>query len=112
MMEKSKIKNCNCLYFIHKTFTVKINYKKFCLDELTNCRMEFNIISESGNMDHWKYSVEYTEKLSHLPSIGNSATGHYSIKPDGQSYLISSEHNTCFLGSYFCGKKNSIHKCN
>jgi len=63
---------------------------------------DFNIIAESGNYDHWKYSVEYTEHLSHITAIQNTAQGHYSIRPDGEGFLISSEHRTCFLSSFAC----------
>ncbi|KAG7213536.1 hypothetical protein KM043_002796 [Ampulex compressa] len=63
---------------------------------------DFNIIAESGNYDHWKYSVEYTEHLSHLPSVRNVAHGHYAVRPENNSYLISSKHMTCFLLNSWC----------
>ncbi|KAF3424999.1 hypothetical protein E2986_08709 [Frieseomelitta varia] len=50
---------------------------------------DFNIIAESGNYDHWKYSVEYTEHLSHIPIIRNTAHGHYAIREDNNVESIS-----------------------
>lgn len=67
---------------------------------------EFNIIDESGNFGHWKYSVEYKEHLSHLPSIRNTGLGHFSVLQEGNVYLIRSNHITCFFSSFDCGKFN------
>lgn len=75
---------------------------------MIHCRKEFNIIEESGNFDNWKYSVHYKEHLSHLPAIQNTAHGHYSIKADGDDFLISSTHKTCFFTNFDCGKLNCI----
>ncbi|XP_043273501.1 uncharacterized protein [Venturia canescens] len=63
---------------------------------------DFNIIAESGDLDHWKYSVKYTEHLSHVPSVRNTAHGHYSVRPEGDGFLISSEHRTCFYSTFDC----------
>ncbi|XP_078033274.1 uncharacterized protein LOC144468029 [Augochlora pura] len=63
---------------------------------------EFDIIAESGNYDHWKYSVEYTERLSHIPIIRNIAQGHYAIRQDNHGYLITSKHQTCFFSKLGC----------
>ncbi|XP_017878179.1 uncharacterized protein LOC108623849 [Ceratina calcarata] len=63
---------------------------------------EFNIISESGNYDHWKYSVEYTEHLSHIPIIRNTAIGNYAVHRDKNGYLITSKHLTCFFPKIGC----------
>ncbi|CAK9795399.1 hypothetical protein ANTQUA_LOCUS330 [Anthophora quadrimaculata] len=63
---------------------------------------DFNIIAESGNYDHWKYSVEYTEHLSHIPIIRNTAHGHYAIHQDKHGYLITSKHHTCFFFKFGC----------
>ncbi|XP_034187343.2 uncharacterized protein LOC117607583 [Osmia lignaria lignaria] len=63
---------------------------------------DFNIIAESGNYDHWKYSVEYTEHLSHIPIIRNVAQGHYAIRQDNNGYLITSKHHTCFFLKFGC----------
>ncbi|KAJ8959485.1 hypothetical protein NQ318_022182 [Aromia moschata] len=37
--------------------------------------IDFTIIEESGNYDHWKYSTEYSEQLSHWPHLPNHAVG-------------------------------------
>ncbi|XP_015431750.1 PREDICTED: uncharacterized protein LOC107188039 [Dufourea novaeangliae] len=63
---------------------------------------EFNIIAESGNYDHWKYSVEYTEHLSHIPIIRHVAQGHYAVRQDSNGYLITSKHHTCFFSKFGC----------
>ena len=59
-------------------------------------------MDESGNYDHWKYSVQYTEHLSHLPMIRNTAHGHFSVKPKSQGYIIESKHRTCFFLGMGC----------
>ncbi|XP_046385686.1 uncharacterized protein LOC124155699 [Ischnura elegans] len=66
----------------------------------------FDIIMEKGNYDHWEYIAEYAEHLSQYPSIKNLSKGHFIVKPDGNDYVILSEHRTCFL-SVFCFKSNS-----
>ncbi|XP_066583461.1 uncharacterized protein [Prorops nasuta] len=63
---------------------------------------DFDIIAESGNYDHWKYSVKYTEHLSHLPIIRNTAHGHYAVREDNKGYVISSKHRTCFYSGLSC----------
>ncbi|XP_014216910.1 uncharacterized protein LOC106645534 [Copidosoma floridanum] len=63
---------------------------------------EFDIIDESGNYDHWKYSVKYTERLSHFPIVQNTAHGHYSVKPKAVGFVIESKHRTCFLMGMSC----------
>ncbi|XP_008543899.1 uncharacterized protein LOC103568717 [Microplitis demolitor] len=70
----------------------------------------FNIIDETGNLDHWKYSVHYKEHLSQFPSIRNTAQGHYSIKPDGNGFVINSDHRTCFFTNYDCVNSKSSFK--
>ncbi|KYN43530.1 hypothetical protein ALC56_01791 [Trachymyrmex septentrionalis] len=63
---------------------------------------DFNVLDEGGNYDHWKYSVRYTEHLSHLPMIRNVAHGYYAVKPDNHGYVISSRHLTCFFLDFGC----------
>ncbi|XP_076239459.1 uncharacterized protein LOC143182382 [Calliopsis andreniformis] len=63
---------------------------------------DFNVIAESGNYDHWKYSVEYTEHLSHVPIIRNTAHGHYAIRQENNGYLVTSKHHTCFFPKFGC----------
>ncbi|XP_055532891.1 uncharacterized protein LOC129723001 [Wyeomyia smithii] len=68
--------------------------------------LDFNIVADHGNLDHWKYSVEYTEQLSHWPYIRNTAVGHYSVRKlpqsEGGQYSVASTHRTCFLLGLFC----------
>lgn len=63
---------------------------------------DFNIIAESGNYEHWKYSVKYSEHLSHIPMIKNTAHGHFAVKPEDSGFSINSEHRTCFLTNFDC----------
>ncbi|XP_032665622.1 uncharacterized protein LOC116841604 [Odontomachus brunneus] len=63
---------------------------------------DFSVIAESGNYDHWKYTVRYTEHLSHLPIIRNVAYGQYAVRPDNDGYVISSKHRTCFFLDLGC----------
>ncbi|KAG8238345.1 hypothetical protein J437_LFUL018281 [Ladona fulva] len=76
------------------------------MKQLNPTIINFDIISEKGNYDHWEYITEYTEHLSQLPFIKNNNEGHFIIKPDGNEYLILSHHKTCFF-SYFCVKSDS-----
>ncbi|XP_019864799.1 uncharacterized protein LOC109594077 [Aethina tumida] len=66
--------------------------------------VDFNILSESGNLEHWKYSTEYKENLSHWPYTSNIAVAHFDVKSDlkHQNYLVHSIHSTCFLSGLFC----------
>ncbi|XP_066148295.1 uncharacterized protein [Euwallacea fornicatus] len=64
---------------------------------------EFTITEESGNYEHWKYSVEYAENLSHWPYLANHATAHFQVRSNLKTdfYVIQSVHKTClFLGTY------------
>ncbi|XP_015589427.1 uncharacterized protein LOC107265016 [Cephus cinctus] len=63
---------------------------------------DFDIIADTGNYDHWKYSARYTERLSHFPIIKNTAHGHFVVRPDEKGFLISSEHRTCFFYGICC----------
>ncbi|CAD6236430.1 GSCOCG00008178001-RA-CDS [Cotesia congregata] len=71
---------------------------------------EFLIIDETGNLDHWKYTVRYKEHLSQIPSIHNSAIAHFSVKRDGDAYLIDSDHQTCFFEKNACFNTKSSFK--
>ncbi|XP_019540530.2 uncharacterized protein LOC109411461 [Aedes albopictus] len=68
--------------------------------------LDFNVIADHGNLEHWKYSVEYTERLSHWPYSKNVAVGHYSVRKlpeaEGGQYVVASTHRTCFLLGLFC----------
>jgi len=66
--------------------------------------LDFTIIAESGNYDHWKYSTEYTEKLSHWPHLANYATAHFQVKASAKKdiYYINSVHRTCLIMGFYC----------
>lgn len=73
---------------------------------LFHFREDFEVLTETGNFDHWEYSVKYTEHLSQTPSVKNTIYGHFIVKPVDKHYLIKSKHTTCFIGDYFgCGKQ-------
>nr|XP_023018906.1 uncharacterized protein LOC111507783 [Leptinotarsa decemlineata] len=66
--------------------------------------IDFNLLDESGDYGHWKYSLEYSEKLSHWPHSFNTAVAHFNIKasPKKDSYFIHSTHKTCLLFGLYC----------
>uniref|UniRef100_A0A8D8FD28 (northern house mosquito) hypothetical protein n=1 Tax=Culex pipiens TaxID=7175 RepID=A0A8D8FD28_CULPI len=68
--------------------------------------LDFNIVKDHGNVHHWQYSVEYTERLSHWPYSKNVALGHFSVRKlpeaEGGQYSVASTHKTCFLLGLFC----------
>ncbi|XP_055625103.1 uncharacterized protein LOC129767879 [Toxorhynchites rutilus septentrionalis] len=68
--------------------------------------INFSVLTDHGNLEHWKYSVEYTERLSHWPYTKNTAVGHFSVRKlpedEGGQYLVASTHRTCFLFGLFC----------
>lgn len=68
--------------------------------------LDFKILSDHGNNEDWKYSVEYIEKLSHWPHWRSQATGNYHVRKVIRErkyvYLVESTHKTCFFGIY-CG---------
>lgn len=65
--------------------------------------IDFTILSEDGNYDHWKYSARYEEFLLYFPYIRYFIDGHFNVKPaGGGTYIIQSTHNTCFLSGLFC----------
>lgn len=67
--------------------------------------MNFEILDESGNYEHWKYRVYYTEYLSQFQSFENFAWADFEVKKLGKNkYAIYSKHKTCFITSFFCGK--------
>lgn len=71
-------------------------------------RLNFRILADHGNFEHWKYTVEYDERLSHWPHTFNTAIGHYSVRKlpesEGGHYSVASTHRTCFLLGLFCCK--------
>lgn len=71
-------------------------------------RTNFVITSESGNREHWKYSVLYTERLSHWPYWENKSTADFDVKRTSHNtdatFTVESLHRTCFLGGLYCRK--------
>ncbi len=70
--------------------------------------LDFKILNDHGNINDWNYSVEYFEKLSYYPHWINRNIGHFNVKKatiDGrQTYLIESNHKTCFFFNLYCRK--------
>lgn len=68
--------------------------------------IDFMIIAESGNYEHWQYTTKYTEHLSHWPYLKNIGIGHFSVHSNWrkQHYYINSTHDTCFLPGLMCCK--------
>ncbi|XP_049291091.1 uncharacterized protein LOC125768027 [Anopheles funestus] len=68
--------------------------------------LNFRVLAEQGNFEHWRYTVEYDERLSHWPHTFNTAIGHYSVRKrtesEGGQYSVASTHRTCFLLGLFC----------
>ncbi|XP_063231573.1 uncharacterized protein LOC134536009 [Bacillus rossius redtenbacheri] len=77
------------------------------MKKLNPTMLDFDILSESGNYDHWRYSAQYTEFLSHLPFVHNTAQAHFSVRPSGDAYVIQSTHTTCFAAQLYCLKSSS-----
>lgn len=70
-------------------------------------RLDFTITADGGNREHWQYSVEYVERLSHWPHTLNKNTGTISVKKvtkPNELFLIESETKTCFLFGLYCCK--------
>lgn len=68
--------------------------------------LDFKITKDGGHFNHWKYSVEYQERLSHWPYWLNVAEADYVVRKldaDEQGdYIVSSEHRTCFAAGLYC----------
>ncbi|XP_044764417.1 uncharacterized protein LOC123320979 [Coccinella septempunctata] len=65
---------------------------------------DFEIIEENGNYNHWQYTVQYKEHLSHWPYLPNYAKARFSIKPDESKskFFIKSFHTTCLINDFLC----------
>ncbi|GJQ68760.1 hypothetical protein Trydic_g17292 [Trypoxylus dichotomus] len=74
--------------------------------------IDFTILDESGNYDHWKYSVMYSEHLSHWPYLENHAVAHFGVKADEKNnvFHIESTHRTCLFNGNFCVNSKSTFK--
>lgn len=71
--------------------------------------LNFKILSDAGHTHDWRYSVEYTERLSHWPYWLNTAMANFKVTktmPDiePQVYAIESSHKTCFFKGLYCCK--------
>ncbi|CAG9761751.1 unnamed protein product [Ceutorhynchus assimilis] len=74
--------------------------------------INFSITAESGNYNHWNYSTEYSEKLSHWPYLPNQAVAHFQIKANHEDniYFIHSIHKTCMFMNLYCLYSESVFK--
>lgn len=74
------------------------------MKQLNPTILDFKIVSDEGNPEDWKYTAEYTEKLSHWPYWINKSTGNFHVKKIIRDrkyvYLVESVHKTCFYGVY------------
>ncbi|KAM8709893.1 hypothetical protein ACLKA7_016661 [Drosophila subpalustris] len=69
--------------------------------------IDFKILADHGHAHDWRYTVEYTERLSHWPHWLNKATAKYIVTksmPGVQplEWAIESNHETCFFGGFYC----------
>ncbi|EDW78909.1 uncharacterized protein Dwil_GK11439 [Drosophila willistoni] len=69
--------------------------------------INFKILADHGHAHDWRYTVEYTERLSHWPHWINTATAKYMVtktKPGVTpiEYAIQSTHETCFFKGLYC----------
>ncbi|KAH8314655.1 hypothetical protein KR074_006497, partial [Drosophila pseudoananassae] len=69
--------------------------------------IDFKILADHGHAHDWRYTVQYTEKLSHWPHWLNAAIAKYvvtktlpGVTPVG--YGIHSTHETCFFSGFYC----------
>ncbi|GLV44782.1 uncharacterized protein CBL_14647 [Carabus blaptoides fortunei] len=74
--------------------------------------VDFTVLSESGNYDHWQYTTRYKEHLSHWPYLQNIATARFSVHSNFKNnhYFINSTHTTCFFTGMICLNSNSEFK--
>lgn len=75
-------------------------------------RLDFKITKDEGHFNHWKYSVEYEERLSHWP-VTHVAEADFVVRKldagEQGDYIVSSEHRTCFAAGLYCRKWNEVH---
>lgn len=68
--------------------------------------LDFKITKDDGHFNHWLYSVEYRERLSHWPYWLNVAEADYEVRKlnddEVGDYIVSSEHRTCFAAGIYC----------
>ncbi|CRL02056.1 CLUMA_CG015075, isoform A [Clunio marinus] len=70
---------------------------------------EFKILSDHGNNEDWKYTVEYIESMSGWPHWKNKINANFHVRKVIRDrkylYLVESVHKSCFF-SVFCLKAN------
>ncbi|GAB0098927.1 uncharacterized protein DMENIID0001_147370 [Sergentomyia squamirostris] len=68
--------------------------------------LDFSITADTGNADHWTYSVAYTEKLAYWPHWQNQGEAHISVRKQpqkqGGKLSVDSTHRTCFFRGFYC----------
>ncbi|XP_031631761.1 uncharacterized protein LOC116346011 [Contarinia nasturtii] len=76
------------------------------MHQLNPTILNFIVTKEEGHFNHWKYSIEYTERLSHWPYWINVAEADFVVKKllqdERGQYSVTSDHRTCFLGGLYC----------
>ncbi|CAD7002565.1 uncharacterized protein LOC101460672 [Ceratitis capitata] len=78
--------------------------------------LNFKIIADAGHTHDWRYTVEYTERLSHWPYWLNGAKADYVVTKtmpgvEPAVYVIESKHKTCFFKGTYCLHSFSVFKC-
>ncbi|KAH8239958.1 hypothetical protein KR032_009823, partial [Drosophila birchii] len=69
--------------------------------------INFKILADHGHAHDWRYTVEYTERLSHWPHWINTARANYVVTKTMPgvtpvAYAIQSTHETCFFSGFYC----------
>ncbi|KAL7028256.1 hypothetical protein ACKWTF_005777 [Chironomus riparius] len=77
------------------------------MKQLNPTILDFKILSDVGNINDWKYTVEFVEQLSHWPNWQNTINGNFHVRKVLQDhknlYLVESTHKVCFF-KFFCLK--------
>ncbi|XP_017473625.1 PREDICTED: uncharacterized protein LOC108364451 [Rhagoletis zephyria] len=78
--------------------------------------LDFKIIADNGHAHEWRYTVVYTERLSHWPYWLNTAKADYIVTKtmpgvEPAIYAIESNHKTCFFKGTYCLHSTSEFKC-
>ena len=81
------------------------------MKQLNPTILDFKILSDHGNYEDWKYTVEFIEKLSHWPHWDNTIIGNFHVskvvKDQKNLYLVESTHETCFF-RFYCRKYHNL----
>ncbi|XP_070506528.1 uncharacterized protein [Chironomus tepperi] len=77
------------------------------MKQLNPTILDFKILSDHGNYEDWKYTVEFLEQLSHWPYWQNTINGNFHVrkvlKDQKNLFLVESTHKVCFF-KFFCLK--------